>query len=386
MDMNNTNEYQEPNFLEILSNTYEFNSSQTNEIDGIHRVFGNYESEYDGDDDFEIEIEQHQLTEFDEEQIQHLLTSRFQIGNIQTTSSNSKLEKYLCSNQNDVSSDELCSICINQLIAHVPDYSNSENKICSISCGHKFHQKCIVEWLIKKTNCPECRQYCKVYNKDKNEFESIAPIIYPNVFVHDYYYDQIMRDGLRNDSENTLRDVIRNILAEREQAQINHIITDELRNGVIDVLRNGFRNVHANGFRNVHSSMNELVNNLRNLLRDGSGNELRHDSENILRGVLRNILTDGLVTEREREREIEHAQIREIEREREHARAQINYITLDEQYYRVVNYQNQETHDVNIQDVRLVSEQSGCDISQAIDALIRNDGDIVNAIMELTMP
>ncbi len=313
-------EYQEPNFLEILSNTYEFDSSQTNE---------------------------------------HILPTEFQIGKIQQTiCSNFELDKYLCLIQNDIPSDEICSICINQLIIFSPDYSNSENKICSISCGHKFHQKCIVEWLKKKTNCPECRQYCKIYNKNKNEFESIAPHFNSNMFDHDYDYE------------------------------------------IRQILRNNFGNRTAN---RLDESMNQMVNDLRNILRDGSENELRHDSENILRGVFSDILMDGLTRAREyaqinytvlneryyrvvnnQNQETHGVNIEDgLTREREFA--QINYTVLNERYYRVVNNQNQETHDVNIEDARIVAEQSSCDITHAIIALISNGGDIVNAIMELTI-
>lgn len=47
-------------------------------------------------------------------------------------------------------SDELCSICMNNLF-----------DIDMLSCGHMFHKRCISRWTKYKSTCPICR--CIVY-------------------------------------------------------------------------------------------------------------------------------------------------------------------------------------------------------------------------------
>ena len=61
----------------------------------------------------------------------------------------SKLHKFLKDipwNWTDESQDESCSICLMEL---------SDMKL---NCGHKFGVECILKWLVKKKNCPLCRQ------------------------------------------------------------------------------------------------------------------------------------------------------------------------------------------------------------------------------------
>lgn len=41
-----------------------------------------------------------------------------------------------------------CSICI----------ENSNKINCELPCKHKFHLKCIIPWLVKNSNCPNCRK------------------------------------------------------------------------------------------------------------------------------------------------------------------------------------------------------------------------------------
>ena len=37
------------------------------------------------------------------------------------------------------------------------------DKIGVLLCKHSFHKSCLVEWLIKKANCPLCRENCKKF-------------------------------------------------------------------------------------------------------------------------------------------------------------------------------------------------------------------------------
>ena len=45
--------------------------------------------------------------------------------------------------------DDLCIICFDDI--------NSEEIIKKLSCGHKFHNKCISQWINIKNYCPYCR-------------------------------------------------------------------------------------------------------------------------------------------------------------------------------------------------------------------------------------
>jgi hypothetical protein len=42
-----------------------------------------------------------------------------------------------------------CCICISDI--------KLKEKVILISCGHLYHDKCIIEWLRKSKNCPTCR-------------------------------------------------------------------------------------------------------------------------------------------------------------------------------------------------------------------------------------
>ncbi|XP_075168180.1 uncharacterized protein LOC142240358 [Haematobia irritans] len=47
----------------------------------------------------------------------------------------------------------LCAIC--------SEYFNSNSVIYSTTkCGHVFHQQCLLKWLIRSNNCPQCRANC----------------------------------------------------------------------------------------------------------------------------------------------------------------------------------------------------------------------------------
>lgn len=46
--------------------------------------------------------------------------------------------------------DETCPVCMD-------DYT--KNTVCQLApCGHKFHQICFAKWIMRKYNCPVCRQ------------------------------------------------------------------------------------------------------------------------------------------------------------------------------------------------------------------------------------
>ena len=41
-----------------------------------------------------------------------------------------------------------CSICLEEM--------NSDTKIIALQCAHIYHEKCVNEWLQKKSVCPIC--------------------------------------------------------------------------------------------------------------------------------------------------------------------------------------------------------------------------------------
>ena len=70
---------------------------------------------------------------------------------------------------------ESCIICLedfktNEEIKKIEDSGNKElfekEEISVLECGHKFHRKCISDWLKKQQNCPNCRMKFDI--KDNN--------------------------------------------------------------------------------------------------------------------------------------------------------------------------------------------------------------------------
>jgi hypothetical protein len=48
-----------------------------------------------------------------------------------------------------IESEEECSICF------IPLY---DHKTITMECGHKYHKKCIINWLKTKNVCPLCNE------------------------------------------------------------------------------------------------------------------------------------------------------------------------------------------------------------------------------------
>ena len=70
--------------------------------------------------------------------------------------------------------NETCIICLDNLPTdnnETKDKKNSqtkEEKIAILDCGHRFHDKCIIEWLKKHDKCPLCRIKVK-FDNNNNE-------------------------------------------------------------------------------------------------------------------------------------------------------------------------------------------------------------------------
>lgn len=46
--------------------------------------------------------------------------------------------------------ESVCSICHSTFLEN--------HKLSLLTCGHSFHEECIVNWLSRKSNCPICRE------------------------------------------------------------------------------------------------------------------------------------------------------------------------------------------------------------------------------------
>ena len=58
--------------------------------------------------------------------------------------------------------DDFCSICL------MPFYEgDSSENVVKTTCNHFFHEKCLKEWLAKKSRCPLCRGRLG----DQNEYQ-----------------------------------------------------------------------------------------------------------------------------------------------------------------------------------------------------------------------
>ncbi|KAB0792420.1 hypothetical protein PPYR_14379 [Photinus pyralis] len=58
--------------------------------------------------------------------------------------------------QHSVKVMSLCSDCTDKCIICMCNYSENEG-LRKLRCNHKFHRKCIDEWLLKSYMCPVCR-------------------------------------------------------------------------------------------------------------------------------------------------------------------------------------------------------------------------------------
>ena len=47
--------------------------------------------------------------------------------------------------------EDSCSICLEVI--------RPEEGLASLLCNHDFHMRCILQWMMTKTNCPLCRQH-----------------------------------------------------------------------------------------------------------------------------------------------------------------------------------------------------------------------------------
>lgn len=70
----------------------------------------------------------------------------------------------------------ICSICCCSFIdcaqeqeTELPFTRNTNNTIYSSFCGHVFHKNCILKWIERMPNCPECR----IIINSKSDFHKV---------------------------------------------------------------------------------------------------------------------------------------------------------------------------------------------------------------------
>ena len=69
--------------------------------------------------------------------------------------------------------NDSCVICLEEFQKEIEsseynDIKKEEEKTKVLECGHKFHEKCINEWMKKQNKCPICRNEQK-YGKNENK-------------------------------------------------------------------------------------------------------------------------------------------------------------------------------------------------------------------------
>ena len=60
---------------------------------------------------------------------------------------------------------EECIVCLNEL-SQIPIEQSDTNIFLKTPCNHKFHKKCLLDWLKEKHLCPVCRTNIPEYLDD----------------------------------------------------------------------------------------------------------------------------------------------------------------------------------------------------------------------------
>lgn len=129
------------NFFNMGSNYYTYNNNYNGANTNMNyypNYFGNEEEEFENEEEEQEEVK----FGLDPEQINSLP--------VMTYSSKMEIQaKMMNKKSTGPTSNNFCSICI-------VDYRNGDKLRC-LPCFHRFHQKCIDEWLIIKNECPLCK-------------------------------------------------------------------------------------------------------------------------------------------------------------------------------------------------------------------------------------
>ena len=110
---------------------------------------------------------------------------------------------------------ESCIICLgdflsNEKIKEIENSGDKENfekeETSVLECGHKFHRKCIAEWLNKEPNCPMCRMKFNIKGNDNNSNKQNAGFNFESI-LSEILRIQSNRNLLNNREINRIRNV-----------------------------------------------------------------------------------------------------------------------------------------------------------------------------------
>ena len=63
--------------------------------------------------------------------------------------------------------------------------SVTDNQISTLPCGHRYHVKCITEWMLQKKNiCPMCREKINVEIPEANEEDLVNELMNIQIELH----------------------------------------------------------------------------------------------------------------------------------------------------------------------------------------------------------
>lgn len=147
-------------------------------------------------------------SDFDEDEMSFFIPNYINNQNV-----NQNVNEYLFDidekEQENLTSDIICSICLNRSIEPYvsnDDKNNSssnnnyvDNKFCHLSCAdtHKFHSHCITTWLKQNLTCPCCRAIPEKNNLITSASKKIGPVNSPMVYTDDPIIEQLRANGSR---------------------------------------------------------------------------------------------------------------------------------------------------------------------------------------------
>ena len=80
------------------------------------------------------------------------------------------MNKVLFLNKIFTNNETSCSICLSEFN---DDLEHSENHAVSLTCGHVYHESCIVPWLQKVFVCPLCRLTPSSFRPNEGSYKSV---------------------------------------------------------------------------------------------------------------------------------------------------------------------------------------------------------------------
>ena len=115
---------------------------------------------------------------------------------------------------------ESCIICLGDFIQddqmkNIDEKEKEKEETSILECGHKFHRKCITDWLKKDESCPLCRMKFNIKGNDNKSSSS-------HINRNNYIFNDILSEIIRIQTN-------RNLLNEREVVRIRSIYDSNYR-------------------------------------------------------------------------------------------------------------------------------------------------------------